>query len=113
MESTVCLVSTSACRRHGCLTGAGPMAAPRKGDRRLLKRCYHPIKPLIKDKVVGDRARGNRPHKIEKKTKNFENEPFQVPWPFRTYATQKGRRKLTAQRILILNFVLPLFFLSF
>ena len=32
------------------------------------------------------------------------------PWPFRTYAPQKGSRKLKAQRILILHFVLPLFF---
>ena len=35
--------------------GGGAMAVLWKGDRRLLNRCYHPIKLLIKDKVVGDR----------------------------------------------------------
>ena len=38
---------------------------------------------------------------------------MRLPWPFQTYAPQKGSRKLKAQRILILHFVLPFFFLSF
>ena len=93
------------------LTGAGPMAVLWKGDRRLLNRCYHPIKLLIKDKVVGDRDWSNRPHKIEKKNQRISKMSLsRPPWPFRTYAPQKGSRKLKAQRILILNFVLPLFF---
>ena len=90
---------------------SGPMAVLGKGNRRLLNRCYHPIKLLIKDKVVGDRDWGNRPHKIEKKTQRISKMSLsRPPWPVRTYAPQKGSTKLKAQRILILNFVLPLFF---